>query len=169
MAAPAHNKPGVEQPMTSNQQTDAQFLAARFSLRELKLEAHKAHIHARPDWDDFGYWCWYRDTVEQAITIKQQTQPKPIVKPGHIDIEEIKQHADIVAVMESYGIKLRKSGGNFKALCPFHKEKTPSFMVYPQENRYYCFGCQSNGDILSLVMQMENLTFRESVARVIAR
>jgi hypothetical protein len=154
--------------MTSNQQTDAQLLVARFSLMELKLEAHKADLHARPDWDDFDYWCWYRDTIEQAITIKQQTQPKPIVKPGHIDIETLKQHADIVAAIESYGVKLRKSGRNFKGLCPFHKEKTPSFMVYPQENRYYCFGCQSNGDIFSLVMQMENLTFREAVARVSA-
>jgi hypothetical protein len=169
VAAPAHNKPGEEEPMTNNQQTDAQLLAARFSLKELNLEAHQADLHARPDWDDFGYWCWYRDTVEQANTIKQQTQPKPIVKPGHIDIDALKQHIDIVAVMESYGIKLKKSGSHFKGLCPFHQEKTPSFMVYPQENRYYCFGCQSNGDIFSLVMQMENLTFREAVARVSAQ
>ena len=96
--------------MNSNQRTDAQFLADRFSLTELRLEAHKADIQARPDWDDFGFWCWYRDTVEQAIIIKQQTQPKPIVKPGHIDIGALKEQADIVAMMESYGVKLRKSG-----------------------------------------------------------
>jgi hypothetical protein len=151
--------------MNSNQRTDAQFLADRFSLTELRLEAHKADIQARPDWDDFGFWCWYRDTVEQAIIIKQQTQPKPIVKPGHIDLVALKEQADIVAVIESYGVKLRKSGCNFKGLCPFHKEKTPSFMVYPQEKRYYCFGCQSTGDVFGFIMRMENITFPEAIAR----
>ncbi len=72
--------------------------------------------------------------------------------------ERIKEKLSIVDVLGSY-IKLEKSGANFKARCPFHNEKTPSFHVSPSRNSYYCFGCQASGDIFSFVQEFEKLDF----------
>lgn len=72
--------------------------------------------------------------------------------------ERIKEKLSVVDVLGSY-IKLEKSGANFKARCPFHNEKTPSFMVSPSRNSYYCFGCQASGDIFSFVQEFEKLDF----------
>lgn len=71
---------------------------------------------------------------------------------------EIKNKLDVVEVLGSY-IKLEKAGSNFKARCPFHNEKTPSFFVSPKRNSYYCFGCGAKGDIFSFVEQFEGLDF----------
>lgn len=146
--------------------TDAQALANRFTLPELRHEAHNADVHALPDWDDFPYWSWYKDTIAEAINLKQNNQPKPKPISGHIDVEGIKARADIVATIESYGIELKKAGHNFKVCCPFHNEKTPSFTVYPDENRWHCYGCQANGDVFAFVMKMENCDFKTAAAKV---
>lgn len=146
--------------------TDAEVFANRFTLSELRHEAHSADVHALPDWDDFGYWNWYRDTINEAITIKQQNQPKPKPIAGHIDVESIKAHADIIAIIESYGLKLKKAGHNFKVCCPFHTEKTPSFTVYPEENRFHCYGCQADGDVFEFVMKIDNCDFKTAAAKV---
>ncbi|MBI4297110.1 MAG: DNA primase [Chloroflexi bacterium] len=74
------------------------------------------------------------------------------------DISEVKQRLDIVAVASGY-LPLQRSGRNFKALCPFHTEKTPSFYIFPEQQSWHCFGCGSGGDVLSLVMKKENLDF----------
>ena len=74
-------------------------------------------------------------------------------------VEQIKERVDIVSLLESY-IKLEKSGANFKACCPFHAEKTPSFFVSPVRGSYYCFGCSAKGDIFSFVEQFEGLDFK---------
>jgi DNA primase len=63
-------------------------------------------------------------------------------------------------------IKLRKSGANWSALCPFHKEKSGSFYLYPATASYYCFGCHEHGDVFTFVMKMENLSFPEAVRAV---
>ena len=70
-----------------------------------------------------------------------------------------------VAIEELIGhaVKLTSSGGQYKGLCPFHKEKTPSFYVYPQSGTYHCFGCQAHGDIFSYVMQTKGLEFRQAM------
>ena len=73
-------------------------------------------------------------------------------------IEQIKEKLSIVDVAGSY-IKLEKAGTNFKARCPFHNEKTPSFFISPERNTYYCFGCGAKGDIFSFVEQFEGLDF----------
>jgi len=73
-------------------------------------------------------------------------------------VEKIKEKLDVVEVLSSY-IKLEKAGSNFKAKCPFHNEKTPSFFVSPTRNSYYCFGCGAKGDIFSFVQDFEGTDF----------
>ena len=77
-------------------------------------------------------------------------------------IEEIRTSNDIVAVISEY-IKLEKKGKNYFGLCPFHREKTPSFCVVPGEQFYYCFGCGKGGNVFQFVMSIENLDFIDSV------
>src|SRR5210317_1995421 len=77
--------------------------------------------------------------------------------------EQIKERLGIVDVVSSY-IKLEKAGSNFKAKCPFHHEKTPSFMVSPIRNTYYCFGCGEKGDIFSFVERFEGVDFKGALA-----
>ena len=72
--------------------------------------------------------------------------------------ERIKEKLNVVDVLGSY-IKMEKSGANYKARCPFHNEKTPSFMISPARNSYYCFGCQASGDIFTFVQEFEKLDF----------
>ncbi|MCK4244351.1 MAG: DNA primase [Candidatus Omnitrophica bacterium] len=77
-------------------------------------------------------------------------------------LEEVREANDIVEVISSH-LPLKKSGKNYKSLCPFHSEKTASFIVNPEKQIFHCFGCSAGGNIFTFVMKMENLTFPESV------
>jgi DNA primase len=80
----------------------------------------------------------------------------------------VKQQADIVKVIEQY-IRLRKAGAaNYSGLCPFHKEKSPSFSVHAVRQFYHCFGCGVSGDVFSFVAKIENVSFPEAV-RIVAQ
>ncbi len=84
------------------------------------------------------------------------------------NVQRIKERLDIVDVIGSK-VELRRAGRYFKGRCPFHQEKTPSFVVYPDNQSYHCFGCQKNGDIFSFLMETENLTFRDALEQLAQR
>jgi DNA primase len=77
-------------------------------------------------------------------------------------IEEIKSRIDIVELISDY-VPLKKSGQNYKGLCPFHSEKTPSFIVSPLKQIFHCFGCGEGGDIVSFIIKYNNITFSEAI------
>ncbi len=81
-------------------------------------------------------------------------------------VEEIKSRLDIVDLIQEY-FPLKQSGANFKALCPFHTEKTPSFMVSREKQFFKCFGCGESGDIFTFLQKMENIEFPEAL-RILA-
>ena len=77
-------------------------------------------------------------------------------------IEEIRNSNDIVDVISQYVI-LKRSGRNFFGLCPFHKEKSPSFSVSPDKQIFHCFGCGVGGNVIHFVSKIENINFRETI------
>jgi DNA primase len=80
-------------------------------------------------------------------------------------IDEVKQRIDIVEVI-GRDITLTKAGRTFKGLCPFHSEKNPSFYVYPEQQSWHCFGCNSGGDVFSFVMKKQNIDFGEALRQL---
>ncbi len=77
-------------------------------------------------------------------------------------VQQIKDKLDLAAFLGSY-IRLSSAGKNFKGLCPFHKEKSPSFMVSPDRQIWHCFGCAAGGDLIGFLMKYENLEFIEAL------
>ncbi|ABY92605.1 DNA primase [Thermoanaerobacter sp. X514] len=77
-------------------------------------------------------------------------------------IEKVIEANDIIDVISEY-VELKKAGKEFKGLCPFHREKTPSFMVSQEKQVYHCFGCNASGNVVTFIMDIENLTFKEAI------
>ena len=80
-------------------------------------------------------------------------------------IEGLKARLDILDVISNY-IEVKKAGANFKAVCPFHDEKSPSFVISPQKQIYHCFGCGAGGDAIKFVMEYEKLNYPEAIERL---
>ena len=83
-------------------------------------------------------------------------------------ISQIRDAADIIAVIGQH-VQLRKAGRNWKGLCPFHGEKTPSFNVSPDKGFFHCFGCQKHGDVFTFVMELEGKSFVEAAEQLAGR
>ena len=81
-------------------------------------------------------------------------------------IDELKDRADLVRLIQPYAQDLKKKGASWMACCPFHQEKTPSFSVNPSKGFYKCFGCGKGGNAFTFLMEMEGLSFPEAVQRV---
>ena len=83
-------------------------------------------------------------------------------------VREVLAKTDIVSVIGSY-VRLLRAGSQYKGLCPFHNEKTPSFYVTPDKGIFYCFGCQKGGDVITFLREQEKLNFTEAVADLAKR
>src|SRR5262245_13274523 len=90
---------------------------------------------------------------------------------GFVDpstLEQIRAASDVVDVIGGY-LPLKRAGTNFVTLCPFHKEKSPSFNVNPHRQTFHCFGCHKGGDVFRFVMEFENISFPEAIKRLAER
>ena len=90
---------------------------------------------------------------------REETREKRLSQDA---IERAKQYP-LEDLCHEYGIALRPSGRVFKALCPFHPDHRPSFIVWPESNTWHCFGCQKGGDPISFLRELKGLSFREAV------
>jgi len=106
--------------------------------------------------------------VEEAQPVPPEEQPQ-LVKAHQIrprpaadeELEQLKSTVPIEDLVSRY-VPLQRSGQNYIAQCPFHEDHNPSFVVYPQNQSFYCFGCHASGDVLSFLMQVEHLSFPEA-------
>ena len=83
-------------------------------------------------------------------------------------LDQVRAASDIVEIIGSY-LPLKRAGSNFVALCPFHKEKSPSFNVHPQRQIFHCFGCHKGGDVFRFIQEFEGVNFAEAVRRLAER
>ncbi len=88
---------------------------------------------------------------------------------NHEIIEKIRDNIDLLELIKEYVPSVRKAGRTFKACCPFHQEKTPSFVINPDKGLFYCFGCQKGGDVFAFLMGVENLSFPEAARKLAER
>ncbi len=82
------------------------------------------------------------------------------------EIERIKKDVDLVALIESKGIQLKKNGKGYKGLCPFHDDSDPSLSVNPTTNLWNCFGCNKGGDAIRFIELFDKVDFKEAVRQL---
>lgn len=87
--------------------------------------------------------------------------------PQHI-IDQVRDRSDVVEIVGQY-VDLKRAGTGYKGLCPFHQERTPSFMVNPERQGYHCFGCGKGGNVFQFLMEMDGITFPEAVRELAER
>jgi DNA primase len=87
--------------------------------------------------------------------------------PQHI-IDQVRDRSDVAEIVGQY-VELKRAGTNFKALCPFHQERTPSFVVSPERQIYHCFGCGKGGNVFQFLMEMDGVSFPEAVRELAQR
>ncbi|HPN14754.1 MAG TPA: CHC2 zinc finger domain-containing protein [bacterium] len=124
--------------------------------------------------DDFSKW-FYLETVKYIVAWdlpylkKQIYKMERLINPpkapsNFIMALDRARRVPIMEVAQSVLQGIKRSGNSYKALCPFHKEKTPSFTLYPEANSYYCFGCGVHGDTIDLIRNLNNCDFKQAVA-----
>jgi DNA primase len=123
--------------------------------------------------DVTDFFVRLRRSREEFLHLLEASQPLPGVeqperlKTPHSDrfrgeIDDLKSRIPIEKLVASY-VELHTSGGRFLARCPFHVDRRPSFVVFPETRSFYCFGCREHGDALNFLMKVENLSFGEAV------
>jgi 1,2-phenylacetyl-CoA epoxidase PaaB subunit len=112
-----------------------------FHQQVRRLEAHIKHLQR----------CF--DLLHQSRLFQYRSQAG-----RHVDTVALKLRTDIVSVIGKY-VELRQSGATFKAQCPFHNDRSPSFVVYPSDSRWWCFACNEGGDVITFIQKLRDCTF----------
>lgn len=115
--------------------------------------------------EEIKEWGQFPETDISIESIEPRTKRNWVEKEGKVSIEileEIKRKSDIVDVISGY-IKLKPAGKALKGLCPFHDEKTASFMVSQEKQLYHCFGCGEGGNVFNFIQKFEKVSFFEAV------
>jgi len=126
--------------------------------------------------DDFSRWFWkeaYKFLVNPSFieALKQLARLERLKiltsdskhSKNIVDFEQKKEIAKQTPILSLYSFqKLRKLGSRYTALCPFHNEDTPSFVIYP-DNSFYCFGCQAHGDAIDFIKLIKDCSFKEAI------
>ena len=81
-------------------------------------------------------------------------------------IQQVKSQNPLLDVVQKYGVDVRRNGSGYVGLCPFHQEKTASFYVYPEDEKYHCFGCSLHGDVIDFLEQKENCNTHEALKKL---
>jgi len=142
-----------------------------FQMRTLEEEIPKA-LHGAKKFEDY----WFIREVIGAFQVTDLIQLKkeyyrlkrylPQIKPmNQISQEQIERARayPILELAEAHMGELKRSGRTYRALCPYHDERSPSFYLYPGTNTFHCFGCQKNGDVISLTQHLLSMNFVEAV------
>ena len=79
------------------------------------------------------------------------------------NLDNIREHADLKAIAESYGLALRRSGKNYSCICPWHEDRNPSLVIFVDNNRFKCFGCERHGNVFNFIMEMEGVDFKTAL------
>jgi len=147
-------------------------------LRELEVEittlkkAIKRQLQEIGDMDD----AWFVEEVIKAFNVSKllELEARYNRLGRYLPIKESKGRLNpsaierartypIVKLAEELLGNVKRCGSTYRGLCPFHQEKTPSFYLYSDSNRYHCFGCQAHGDVIDLAQKLNNLSFVEAV------
>ena len=83
-------------------------------------------------------------------------------------VSDVRDRTDIVDLVSQY-VQLKKTGRSYKGLCPFHQEKTPSFIVFPESGNFHCFGCGKGGDVFTFYQSIEHVEFKEALTELARR
>ena len=83
-------------------------------------------------------------------------------------VAEVRDRTEVVDLVSNY-VQLKKTGRSYKGLCPFHQEKTPSFVVFPESGNFHCFGCGRGGDVFTFYMGVEHVEFRDALQELAKR
>lgn len=145
-------------------------------LQQLKTRSYEILKQKRENREeDYQIFVWpHLEAEQEKLTrlIRSYEYYLRRGKPGETDSGRINEYdigrAKSVPITNFYTTKLIKSGGRLKGRCPFHSEKTASFVIYPT-NTFNCFGCQASGDVISYIQKTNNLKFIEAVRFLIQK
>lgn len=162
---PTTNQP-VKQPLFDA--SDIDYLVSHLTLPQLRTEIHSADIKfavsAVMDESPNYYWQDLLQACRMAATIKRSLIAATTPRAGNLlpDIAQVKAQTDMVNVIGRF-TELRKSGERYLGRCPLHDDKNPSLTVYPEDGRWWCFGCNLGGDVIDFIEQTMGLDTREAI------
>ena len=125
-----------------------------------------------------NHWFWHEMIKHLFTPVRQLAEARKHIKrlkfllagksrvANWENSKEMARRQDILSIAEGYGLQLRRAGRLYKALCPLHNERTPSFFIDPKKQRFVCYGCGASGDVISLVQNLDGCGFTEAVKKL---